>query len=167
VSSFQSPGCEPGPRCPRHGDDCPLRTVPPERWDVSQKPSVFRARELAARIARVDVSHSATRQLVFFGQLISDSGEFTIQGALEAVRAWHERGLRDLAFYLDSGDSAEAEALWRRLSDPNQSAVMTIYGSGGWSRYPVTPDGIVWFSARHSDPLGILRAEREGFPIWR
>ena len=42
----------------------------------------------------------------------------------------------------------------------------SIYGAGGWNRYPVMPNGEVLFSAFHSDAEGIRRARAAGFRIF-
>lgn len=42
----------------------------------------------------------------------------------------------------------------------------TIYGDGGWNRWPVDPyTGEVWFSRHHARPLDIPRAEAAGFRV--
>jgi hypothetical protein len=91
--------------------------------------------------------------------------EHTVMGSQAAWQKWRGITMEQIE-KAQEHDPEWATDLQKQL-DGGGFAITVIYGNGGWSRYMVRGDGEVQFSARHSSPEGVTKAEAAGFRIFR
>ena len=92
------------------------------------------------------------------GEVFADKGVSTHSGiTLEDALDWAITAV-------EGPPRNDSSRSWKVTKTGYKSKV--IYGRGGWHRYFVKGNEVV-FSARHSNAEGIAKAEEVGFIIWR
>lgn len=88
--------------------------------------------------------------------------------ALKYVRKKQQEISEDEEDLKNETDPEEKEWLKRNIEKARESNVTgaDIYGSGGYHRYFVRPDGTVTFSAGHATLENIAKAKALGFETW-